>query len=55
VVKCLLGAAALYREGVHHTRLRRLGIEVRWSKINRFFESEDFTPPRLKKHVGILS
>lgn len=54
MVKYLLGAAALYREGVYHARLRRLGIEVRWSKINRFFESLDFTPPRLKKHIGIL-
>ncbi len=53
-MKSWSGAAVPTREGVYHARLRRLGIEGRWNKVHRSFESMDFVPPRLKKLIEIL-
>lgn len=49
MVKLCQGAAASSREGVYHARLRRLGTEVRWKKIQRSFEPLDFLPAGSKK------
>jgi len=49
-VKLTSGVVVLTREGVHHTRLRRLGTEGRWNNIQRYFESLDVIPTELMKH-----
>lgn len=54
MVKSLSGVAVSSREGVYHARLRRLGIEGRWNKVHRSFESMDFVPPGLEKQAILL-
>lgn len=54
MVKYDLEAAFFTRESVNHARLRRLGIEDRWNKIHRSFESMDFIPPISKKQIKYL-
>ena len=53
-MKLISGAAVYAREGVYHTRLRRLGTEDRWNTIQRPFESLDGIPARFKKHDETL-
>ncbi len=49
MVKSTEGVAVLYREGVHHARLRRLGTEGRQKILSRSFESaENFLPESTK-------
>jgi len=50
-VRYISGAASFTREGVYHARLRRLGIEGRWSNLHRSFESMEVTPPGSKKRI----
>lgn len=51
MVKSWQGVAVCNREGVYHTRLRRLGTEGRRRILGRSFEPTENSPAELKKLV----